>query len=289
MNNLRVNGAIFLNDYEDRQLSQFRAGEGSGGASSVITNAGEQENLGLEIDVAWAISEELTLMFAYGYLDSEFKTFVTGEVDPITGLAIRDNMGVPIERDLSDEPGVIVPFAPENTASLQLEYQYGNIGFGDLSFWLGASYSSEIVYEAQQHIYNSTGDYTLIDARITLADIALGDAAGNLRLSLWGRNITNEEVREWGIDFGGFLGFTVNTYKELASLGLGHWSTTTDLGPATRAGGFAATRGTQPGYHGVAGRQCYLITAPRQGGCWSARSGAAKDCFGIGAVHVYRG
>ena len=218
LNNLRVNGAIFLNDYEDRQLAQFEAG--SGGASSFITNAGEQENLGLEIDVAWAVTEELTLMFGYGYLDSEFKFFEGSKVSPINGFPSERGMdGDPIVRDLSDDAGVVVPFAPENTASLQLEYQYGSTGFGDLSFWLGASYSSDISYHAQLNTFDTTDSYALIDARITLADIPLGEAAGSLRLSLWGKNIADEEVREWGIDFGA-LGFAVNTYKELASWGL---------------------------------------------------------------------
>ena len=214
VSNLRINGAIFLNDYEDRQVAQFEAG--SGGASSFISNAGEQESVGLEIDMTWLATENATLKLSYGYLDAEFQSFVTGEVDPATGFNVRDARGLPVERDLKD---ATVPFSPENTASLQLEYRFGDVGFGDLSFWLGVTYSDAVAYHAQLNRYDSTDDYTLVDARITLADIAMGDTGGNFRLSLWGRNLTDEEVREWGIDFGQ-LGFAVATYKELAHYGL---------------------------------------------------------------------
>ena len=215
-NRLRINGAVFFQDYQDRQLAQFEAG--SGGASSFISNAGEQENYGFEVDAAFAISEAWTLRYNLGYLDAEFVSFLTSESDPITGFPVRDANGAAVERDLSNDSGIAVPHAPDLTSSFQLEYNHGDIGIGNLSAWLGVSYSDDVVYHAQLNRFDSTDNYTLVDFRISLTEIGLGEGAGNLSVALWGKNITNEEVREWGIDFGA-LGFAVNTYKELASWG----------------------------------------------------------------------
>ncbi len=39
-------------------------------------------------------------------------------------------------------------------------------------------------------------------------------AHGELSVVVWGQNLGNEEVREFGVDYGA-LRFAVNTYKEL--------------------------------------------------------------------------
>jgi iron complex outermembrane receptor protein len=42
---------------------------------------------------------------------------------------------------------------------------------------------------------------------------------GSLRVSLWGKNLTDEEYRNWGIDFGS-LGFAGDVYGEPRTYGL---------------------------------------------------------------------
>ena len=42
---------------------------------------------------------------------------------------------------------------------------------------------------------------------------------GKLQFALWGRNLADEEVREWGIDFGA-LGFAINTFQQMRTFGL---------------------------------------------------------------------
>ena len=56
-----------------------------------------------------------------------------------------------------------------------------------------------------------------MNARATLADIPLAD--GRLRVALWGKNLTDKEYREFGIDFG-LLGFAVNNYGVLRRAGI---------------------------------------------------------------------
>jgi iron complex outermembrane receptor protein len=80
-----------------------------------------------------------------------------------------------------------------------------------------ASYSQDIAYHPILNKFDSTDEYTLYNARASLSEVEFG--SGKLRFDLWGNNITGEEVRGWGIDFGA-LGFAVNSYNELESYGL---------------------------------------------------------------------
>src|SRR5690606_26128025 len=77
---LRFNVAVFRNDYTDIQISAFEAG--SGGASSLVVNAGEGVYQGIEFDITAVLIEGLTIDFTYGYLDAEFKEYL--QRDPVT-------------------------------------------------------------------------------------------------------------------------------------------------------------------------------------------------------------
>ena len=75
-------------------------------------------------------------------------------------------------------------------------------------------------FHAFQNQYDSADDRTLVNGRISLNEIKLGCCEeGSLRVSLWGKNLTDEEYRQWGIDFGS-LGFAGDTYGEPRTYGL---------------------------------------------------------------------
>ena len=57
-----------------------------------------------------------------------------------------------------------------------------------------------------------------MNARASLNDIELGES-GTLRLSSWVKNLTDEEYREWGIDFSS-LGFAGNVYGRPRTYGV---------------------------------------------------------------------
>lgn len=58
---------------------------------------------------------------------------------------------------------------------------------------------------------------SLLDARLTLADVSVGAAKASF--ALWGRNLTDEEYRIHGIDFGS-LGYAGNVWGEPRSYGI---------------------------------------------------------------------
>jgi iron complex outermembrane receptor protein len=84
------------------------------------------------------------------------------------------------------------------------------------------AYKDGFVFHPFNNQYDSAEDRTLLNGRISLNDIDVGGccrAGGSLRLSLWGKNLSDEEYRNWGIDFGS-LGFAGNVYGEPRTYGL---------------------------------------------------------------------
>jgi iron complex outermembrane receptor protein len=200
-NRLRVNAAVFTNDYTDIQIAQFEAG--SGGASSRIVNAGAGTYQGLELEVVLVPVDGLTIEASYGYLDAEYDEFLARN---------------PATNQLEDISGITtVTQAPENSANVGVQYDFAPIAIGQISARVDVAYKDAFVFHPFNNQFDSTDDRTLVNARLSLSDVALGD--GSLRVSLWGKNLTDEEYRNWGIDFGS-LGFAGAVYGEPRTYGL---------------------------------------------------------------------
>lgn len=211
---LRVNAALFRYDYDDKQVQQFEAG--SGGASSRVVNAGNATGQGLELDITASLSESLTVIASYGYLDFEYDSFVTGLVDVETGFPVFDAMGDAVVTDISAFAADNVN-SPRNSGALRLQYALPATDLGRWRLELASSYTGARSFHEQLNRIDSADSYWLHNARLSLEDIPL--PAGELELSLWGRNLGNEEVRDFGIDFG-VLGYAINNYRELRSAGI---------------------------------------------------------------------
>jgi iron complex outermembrane receptor protein len=203
-NRVRFNAAIFTNDYTDIQIAQFEAG--TGGASSKIVNAGQGTYEGFEFDIAVVPVEGLTIDIAYGYLDAEFDEYEA--LNPATNQLV----------DISDN--TTVAQTPEHSGSLGVQYDFEPFSFGALSARMDVAYKDEFTFHPYQNIYDSTDDRTLVNGRLSLNEIQMGCCEkAALRVSLWGKNLTDEEYRNWGIDFGS-LGFAGNVYGEPRTYGL---------------------------------------------------------------------
>jgi iron complex outermembrane receptor protein len=211
---VRVNAAIFYMEYDDAQINQFKAG--AGGASSIVSNAGELEIKGGELELTAQLTEGLRLMLNYGYTDAEYKEYITGRVDPITALADpSDAADADGNENVADV--AIVPRTPKHNGALILSYDFQPFSFGQLNIRADATYRDEMVFESQLNYYNSTEEQTLLNARATLSQMEV--LGGNLLVAAWGTNLTDEQYREWGIDFT-TLGFAIDSFKEGRAYGL---------------------------------------------------------------------
>ncbi len=165
---LRYSVAAFFYDYQDMQISFVDE------TSTVSTvNAAEAENSGIELEVDGSLGNGFAFDFYLTYLNAEYQEFFNG--DYANGFAITD---------LS---GNTLPNAPESTAKLGLTWE-GAVGGGTLTVRGEAYYQDDVYFtewnreDAYQKSYeqlNASVDYSWNDQWL---------------LSLWGRNLSDEEV-----------------------------------------------------------------------------------------------
>ena len=191
---LRVNAATFLYDYTDLQISDFQSG------STVVTNAGEADLTGFELEITALPMAGLTVDLTYGYLDYDYKEYRT----TVEGVAV----------DVSDSARA--SNAPRHTARLFVNYDFEPMSYGALSVSLESVFTDEYRFNPRLFEHDAASSRNLLNARVNLTDIPV--AAGSLRAGLWGRNLTDKEYREYGIDFGA-VGHAINTYGEPRSFG----------------------------------------------------------------------
>ena len=210
----RANVALFQAKYTDRQVSLFTFG--IHGATSVITNAGELTNSGAELELTLLPTDGLTLNLNLGMLDVEIekwdeipaRTFLCGGVEVMAGV-LTDLAACRYQ-----------PYSPEFNWSALLRYDFEPFAWGHLSVLFDANYQDAYTFTAAQSPDTSVtavGDErTLVGARLSLSDIALGP--GTATVSLWGENIFDEEYKEFPIDFTG--AYSVASFGREASFGL---------------------------------------------------------------------
>ncbi|MBT6351221.1 MAG: TonB-dependent receptor [Halieaceae bacterium] len=165
---LRYSVAAFFYDYQDMQISFVDE------TSTVSTvNAAEAENSGIELEVDGSLGNGFAFDFYLTYLNAEYQEFFNG--DYANGFAITD---------LS---GNTLPNAPESTAKLGLTWE-GAVAGGTLTVRGEAYYQDDVyftewnrkdAYQKSYEQFNASMDYSWNDQWL---------------LSLWGRNLSDEEV-----------------------------------------------------------------------------------------------
>ena len=166
---LRLNVAGFVSKYEDIQINV--QSDPNNVRITDVLNAGEATVQGVEADVTLAPTRNLRLAVNYGYLDAQYDEIISA-----TGA------------DISDQYRFV--HSPRNTAAFDATY--------DLPTAIGR-FSANLNYTMQSKKFSAAsitggkyiiGDYGLFNARLSLADIPGLDW---LRVSLWGRNLADEE------------------------------------------------------------------------------------------------
>lgn len=198
---LRVNGSAFLSKYSDLQVPQFAAG--SGGASTLLVNAGKAEFKGVELEVTVVPTHGLTLSGSLGYTDPKYKQFLflnpnTNTISDIASTARFPNVA-------------------KFNSNLAADYTFGSVGFGTPSARISYSYRSHVYFYPNDAVnpfqkqVDSPATNT-VDARVALSEIALGGRAKG-EIAVVGENLLNENQVLYGIDFGS-LGFGGKFYSE---------------------------------------------------------------------------
>ena len=164
---VNVDFAAFWIECRDQQLTVFPEGTTTG---RMMSNAGRSRSRGVEVSATWDVFKlmnlsHLRLMANYGYTNAKFEEFNDG---------------------VTDYAGNYLPYAPQHTTSLGVEYNW----------WIGGKLLDEVVLNASWQgagkIYWNEANtlkqdfYSQLNASVELRK-------GDFSLSLWGRNLTNTD------------------------------------------------------------------------------------------------
>lgn len=174
----RLTGAVFNYDYTDKQLNntiEDPLGIFAGGLAG-IKNVPESRVTGAELELQWAATEHLTLMMAGSYLDTEVTSdFIVWDAFNLVNFNVD---------------GLKLPNSPE--------WSHTFVGTYEAPISDGLLFRTTLDWthqgESKSYMPEGTGfenaEFDVVGARVSLAD---ADDAWSL--SLWGKNIGDENYR----------------------------------------------------------------------------------------------
>jgi outer membrane receptor protein involved in Fe transport len=187
-NRLRLSTAAYYTEATDVQFTQSVPSPfGQGAVTSVVTNQGEGEIMGLEFEVQSAISEAITLSAGYAYTDTEITrgcddfqyTLNTG------GIVYNPALGTVPECDIS---GNRYPLGSEENANFVMNYDAPMEWGGGLSLISNFSITYEGSKFVQVHNLAETGETTLVNLRFGVR------SDNGWSIVAFGRNLTDADT-----------------------------------------------------------------------------------------------
>jgi iron complex outermembrane recepter protein len=140
--NLRINGALFLNKYNDIQLQLTRC---PAAPCLLPANAGTADVKGFELEVRATPAAGLTLDGSLSYLDFKYTSILASTNIPATN---------------------VTAYTPKWTYSFGAQYDF-DLGSGKLSTRLDGQYQSEIFTDANNSVWSRVAPRFLANARIS--------------------------------------------------------------------------------------------------------------------------
>ena len=185
---LRLNAAAYYNDYTDLQVDTYIPL-----ANGRTLNAGQATIQGVEIEAVARLTRGLTVDAFYAFMDADYDEYIDNGVD-LSGVKK-------------------VPQAPRNQAKGGVEYAFPMTGLGQITARLDYLWTDEFWSNPDSN--NRNDAYGLLNARVQWLGIPL--PAGNIRVALWGKNLTDEEYTVLTTDFSGGDNNPVDAFRTVAA------------------------------------------------------------------------
>jgi outer membrane receptor protein involved in Fe transport len=183
-NRLRLNGAVFYNEYSDQQVPFFIERE-LGVTNVSITNAGESEIVGFELEATYRPSENWTFFLGYTHVDTEYEDFNISDVaDPSTYDKVQSG------NEEGDFSGKSFPNTPDDVAVASIRY--------DGQFSNGMNYFTELFGNYSSKRYLDQGNTAYLD-EVTILDFSAGFTSENWQLTAYVNNLTDEDKVQSGL------------------------------------------------------------------------------------------
>lgn len=175
-NTLQINGSIFTTDYQDKQEDVVLPGTDGAVTLTLVQNAAAATLDGFEIESVWIPLAGLTLTANMGYLDASYDDYT-----------VSDPVGLPL-----DKSGFELRKAPELNYSIggTYEWQMANDSFivAAMNYRWKDDYAINASYGGPKN-YSSD---PLIQESFGLLDASINYETENWRVSLFGKNLTDE-------------------------------------------------------------------------------------------------
>jgi iron complex outermembrane receptor protein len=179
---LRLNGALFHMDYDDKQEEIQLPAQVGTGQKTVVANAATATIQGVELELLAYPTDGLSIRANMGYLDAEYDEF---EFD--SGAGLVDNSHLDFRR------------APEITASLSATYEWT---VGQSTAWAQAG-----VHHIGKHYVDFSNAPELENDAQDLVDASINYQLGQVQVSVFGHNLTEEDGYGIGFDVAGLWSY----------------------------------------------------------------------------------
>ncbi|HNP64566.1 MAG TPA: TonB-dependent receptor, partial [Woeseiaceae bacterium] len=187
----RIGFSYYETDYDDFQANSFT------GTGFNLQNAGSIETSGWEFEYTWQPLDNTTISGYFAQSTGDFKSFVggtcwdgtvfhTGQPDP-------GSNGDPTA-EVCDRSGGMIPYNPEDRAFVALTQDFP-LAAGNLFFRAEYTYASDMLTDGDLDPLTTETGTDIINLRLGV-DID----SWNSRITLWGRNITDERSYHGSFD-----------------------------------------------------------------------------------------
>jgi iron complex outermembrane recepter protein len=172
-NRIRTNAAIFSSEIRDKQFDFVNPFDPR--FADTFNAKQEVDFSGVELEISAMPLDNFMVSLNYTYLDGDMPL----QPHPLTGEQTRFEL----------------INVPPHAGSIALDYTLPRLSFGSIHAHVDISSTDHYSYTTQ--VNSRTDAYTLVNARISIEEISF-TANGNLSLSIWGRNLTDEpRNRSW--------------------------------------------------------------------------------------------
>jgi len=190
---LRFNGALFQESWDDFQFALL----GQNGLTE-IKNAAQAEILGVEMDLAWALTDNFQVSGGVAWIDSELTKPYCGFVDPDTQKPVAQDP-CPDFYDRDDDPttdfvdpearkGTRLPVTPEWKANLTLRQEF-QLGSWD-SYWRASLiYKGDSRADLRDYENSILGDQPGYE----VVDFSAGVSRDSYSIELFVNNVFDED------------------------------------------------------------------------------------------------
>jgi iron complex outermembrane receptor protein len=172
---IQANISIFRQDIENLQVTYFENG------ASFTRSVGSSRQQGVEFESNYRITSELTAFLNYAYLDARYVKYSTGT---------------------ADYAGKFMPFAPKNAVSVGARYTRPIGENLELSVAADYAYKTRLALSDPNNVSREVMDRSIWS--MWNGSIDLASTSGRWRVSLWGKNLTNDAPVQAAYDFGTF-------------------------------------------------------------------------------------